>query len=291
MKNAELTCRGAPRVGLSTMILALFAYLAGCGRQPSPDGKNISATTEDRMAVASAQSALPSCPGTDVSAINFQYVKIEGANVRFRNDEAADGSKGQTCRGQGVAFSRKLLSDGRWMRERDRVQDENGKDENAIAVAHIVILTVRDRSFVGNSAHISEIGASQSFEGVVLSKWSASPEKVAQFNREHPDRRMGSGPEWTINGTVDERRNHPIGISCSPGNESERQGDRLYMNAGRASEAVGKFTAYCQAWFGVNVGGASRAIVKVDMGGRMYTAAAVIANVKRDLQSKIEEIQ
>lgn len=291
MKNIDLILQDRRRITLIATLLVLSAHLSGCGRQASPDDKTASAAIENRLQAASGQSALPSCPGTDVSILDYQYVRMYGANVRFKNEEATDGSKDRVCGAQSVAFSRKLLSGGRWLRERERVQDQNGNDEESIATAHVVILAVRDRSFVGKSANVSEIGAAQSFDGVAFSKWSASSEKVAQFNHDHPDRKVGPGPEWTINGTVDDRRNLPVSISCSPGNVGERQGDSLYINAGRTSESGVRFSAYCQAWFGVNVGAASRAIVKVDMGGQVHTAAAVIANVKRELQSKIEEIK
>lgn len=262
----------------------MSVHLGGCERQLSSSAKDIPGIVEKARSASSNVRGLPRCPGVNLSIVGYRYIEFSGANIKFRNDDFSGAQMGLACAGPSVSFGRKLMSDGAWALQSD-LSKANAK---VVAAAHVVIVAIHDRSFVTDPVYLSEIGSSESFDGIAFTKWTASPAKVSQFKRENPKRRVRSGPEWTVNGAVDDERNRPVNISCSPGETAEEQGDNLYMNLGRFGTSS---TGLCQTWFGVDVGKDSRVIAKVAISGQVFVAAAMISHVKRDLRKMIEEVQ
>lgn len=278
-----------PHLMVAALIICMSTY--GCQREAST-ASNEDATLNNKSEESSPDGgALPPCPGVDASILNYRFVKISESEIWFQNKDASSNSMKAACKGQSVGFGRYLMSDGTWLNQRDRLSSEMGGKSKIVAAANVVVMAVKDRSFKDGGARLSETGVIKSFEGVAFSRWNASAQQMAEFNLQHENRKIGVESEWSVNNTNDDSNGRPIHISCSPGDSSERKGDDLYLNAGRTASDASSMTAFCQTWFGVNVGTNSRAIVKVDIGGQVHKAAVVIENVRRELQAQARENQ
>lgn len=260
---------------------ALMMALLGCS-----EGANESTAAGGTPPPQSNQkfAGVPACNATVVEMVNYKKIYLGGGRAVFENGPS-NVEKDSGCSAESIGFQRYLMDDGSWVEPSQLNALQKSGISKSSTLVDIVVLRVMDRKQRGQNESLSGIGISESFKGVAFTKWTASEERIRRHNLEQPDRPIGNSPQWSVDGSNDDQTGRPVNISCTPGAESDQQGDKNYLSAGRMGRK-----SVCEMWFAIDIGKASRVSVKIGMAGEASMAKVAIANVRKELIAELTEV-
>ncbi|WP_343630654.1 hypothetical protein [Roseateles sp.] len=277
----------APRRGVIGFILASGAGLAVMPSVAADQDYWENSKIKNSAEVLPNGVKYPQCSSINARTIPFRSVRIENSHFIFLNDEG-EGVLRDACIGNSVSFNRYLMQDMAWLSESQRRMAEQRLAGGVRVAAHILIYGIEGRDMQKTGLPLSFIGEPRTFPGAVFTRWEASAWKVSEFNKVPEMRSIDSSARWSINGTMDDRTKKPIAISCVQPATSHLQEDQVYLAAARQpDDTAGKSTGNCSFWFGVDVPGDGRVLVKVALGGQTHLAAEVVKRVREEIKHKV----
>jgi hypothetical protein len=267
-------------------LLASSVVLAtGCDRnasQKSPFDQRVG--TAEISAHSTIADLPPKCSSLVSSDDHDQYLFQHGVGFLIAYRDSGSGA-GETCRTDGFGFNRFLLRNGAWLNRTELLALERAGEVELVDGVSVYVFDIVDKSSAPARTGLSAIGRPQSFEGVPLTKWTATADEIEAFNKTNPLRRTTSSPSWSINGTTDVRTGQPIQLGCVAPAGSGLSGDDLYT-ATFSTEIV-RGRSSCTMWLSVDLGQTGIAVVKVE-GFRSSNAQTIVANASQEINQRIK---
>lgn len=272
---------------VSGILAASLVLLTGCDRDANQKSR-----TDERAEIAEVSMQSPNevmpprCSSLASSRDHDQYPFKHG--VGFIVAEPASGSlSSRACRTDSFGFNRFLVRNGGWLNSHELSALRKTGHVDLIDGFLVYVLGIVDRQSVPAKTVLSVIGRPQTFNGVPLTKWTATAAEIEAFNKKNPSRTTTSSPSWSINDTTDVRTGQPIHLGCVAPAGSSISGDYLYTAT--INTEVDKGQSSCTMWFSVDLGDIGLAVVKV-IGFHPSNAPTVVNKVSQELKQRIRKL-
>jgi len=271
---------------VSGVLAASLVLMTGCDRDANQKSRIDQRAQIAEVSMQSLNEVVPPrCSSLASSSDHDQYPFKHG--VGFIVAEPASGSlSSRACRTEGFGFNRFLMRNGGWLNSHELSALKKTGHVDLIDGFLVYVLGVVDRQSIPAKTDLSVIGRPQTFNGVPLTKWTATDAEIEAFNKENPSRTTTSSPSWSINDTTDFRTGQPIHLGCVAPAGSSLSGDYLYTATINTENVQGRSS--CTMWFSVDLGDMGLAVVKV-MGFRPSNAPAVVEKVSKELKQRIKQ--